>query len=526
MEDLRETSPVRDGYTRYNELLFDADFLTAVRDDGESVRFTRQERAILSAMAARPGRLLARERLLAAIAGECSGVTDRQVDFVVNRLRRKLKDVARAPRFIATQYGEGYVWIADARRAGRTVLVVLGPVCGLELLPSGGPVRLGLERLHRRMRDLCVAGEEVAFDPDRRPREAGDPDCRFAVRVDLHEEGGSIQAAFTLTDEVRGRPLRILHRTLAPGSAPSALPEAADVLIDALWRGTVRGAGEILQPGAAPLELRMERAALALSASREAGWRYLAAHARRAVERDPTDNEAALMLAACLFAQRIFAVDFDGSDADAYQAAGDEIERLALGALSRGCQEPLLRLTAARLLFGLHRGHLALVRQVLADTLASSAAFAAGLSLAGLLKTSRGDLPGAVGSYDQALALCEPATEFEIYLQRRKAEALVAAGDRASATACLDRALSLRPRDPLLHLLRLDPGRAPDRIAAEALAAWTPRLARQVMGRLMFGVARNFSRPEHVDALLAGPLRHALDRFGPEALPEPARRTA
>jgi tetratricopeptide (TPR) repeat protein len=248
----------------------------------------------------------------------------------------------------------------------------------------------------------------------------------------------------------------------------------------------------------------------------------MTSQARQALARDPADSEAALMLATCLFAQRIFAVDFDGADAQAYETAGDEIERLVLAALSRGCHEPLLRLAAARLLFGLHRGHLPFVRQFLADTLTSSAAFAAGLSLAGLIKMHLGDLRGAIANYDQALALCEPATEFEVYLQRRKAEALIADGDRPAALTCLDRALGVKPQDALLHVLRLDAERAPDRIAADAMASWTAPVARQVMGRLMFGVARNFSRPEHADAVLAGPMRRLVERFGPQALPTAA----
>lgn len=43
-----------------------------------------------------------------------SDKNDSNVDYLINRLRQKLSDEARQPRFIATRYGEGYVWIAEA----------------------------------------------------------------------------------------------------------------------------------------------------------------------------------------------------------------------------------------------------------------------------------------------------------------------------------------------------------------------------------------------------------------------------
>lgn len=520
MRARHETGGDRTDWTRYGDLRFDPDLLTAIRDDGETIRFTRQERALLQTMASRPGRLFTRDQLLAAIVGDVGLATDRQVDFVINRVRRKLRDSIRTPRFIATQYGEGYVWIAPARRPGRTALAVIGPVRGLDRLSSSATVREGLEKLHRRLMDLCLVGEEIAFNPDARPAGGGElQSYRFAVRVDLHGEGEQVQAAFSLTDDVEGRLLRVVRRAIPPGAPDDILNQVAEILIDALWRGAIRAPDEDLRPSTPPLELRMEAAALSLSPSREIGWRYLAAQARRALERDGDDGEAAIMLASCLFARRIFDVDFDGADAATYVAAGDEIERLVLPALRLISRDPLLRLAAARLLFGIHRGHLPTVQSFLSETLACSAAFAASSSLSGLIKTYLGDLAGALESYDQALALAEPGTDFEVYLQRRKAEVFLAIGERARAVACLERALGLRPHDALLQVLRLDPERPLEPAAAQLLSGLTREAGRQVLGRLIFGLARNYSRPEHAARVIAGPMRHLVARFGLEVLP-------
>ncbi|MCB4769173.1 helix-turn-helix domain-containing protein [Ancylobacter sp. Lp-2] len=96
----------------FNGIVFDEDFSCALRESKVEIRFTRSERAVLEALAGNARRVMSRSQLLDAIAGPGSDSTDRSIDFVINRLRAKLGDRARAPSFIATRYGEGYVWIA------------------------------------------------------------------------------------------------------------------------------------------------------------------------------------------------------------------------------------------------------------------------------------------------------------------------------------------------------------------------------------------------------------------------------
>ena len=95
----------------YGGLRFDAQRLTARRREGGLIRFTRRERALLLRFHQAPQRLLSRAQLLEAleVAGETS---ERNIDYLVNRLRAKLGDDAHHPRYIRTRYGEGYVWIA------------------------------------------------------------------------------------------------------------------------------------------------------------------------------------------------------------------------------------------------------------------------------------------------------------------------------------------------------------------------------------------------------------------------------
>lgn len=92
-----------------------ADGLTVDRDrhevtvDGRGVGLTRIEHDILATLLEARGRVLSREQLLDAIHGGGEAyVLDRTVDVHVRRLRRKLGDDPRAPRFVATVRGVGY----------------------------------------------------------------------------------------------------------------------------------------------------------------------------------------------------------------------------------------------------------------------------------------------------------------------------------------------------------------------------------------------------------------------------------
>lgn len=99
---------------RHGDWWFSPDLVTARHVmRGTEIRLTRAERRLLAALAARPGRLRSRQELLDAVSGPGSDASDRSVDYLVSRLRRKLGDSARRPRYIATHYGEGYIWIAD-----------------------------------------------------------------------------------------------------------------------------------------------------------------------------------------------------------------------------------------------------------------------------------------------------------------------------------------------------------------------------------------------------------------------------
>jgi len=80
---------------------------------GESVDLTRQEFDLLALIAARPGMVFSRVALLQQVWRGDAYVTDRTVDTVVSRLRRKIERDPQTPTLILTAWGVGYKF-ADA----------------------------------------------------------------------------------------------------------------------------------------------------------------------------------------------------------------------------------------------------------------------------------------------------------------------------------------------------------------------------------------------------------------------------
>ena len=77
--------------------------------DGQSLSLTRQEFELLLALARASGRVMTREHLLLEVADRDFEVFDRSIDVHISSLRKKLGDDAKAPRWIETIRGVGYM---------------------------------------------------------------------------------------------------------------------------------------------------------------------------------------------------------------------------------------------------------------------------------------------------------------------------------------------------------------------------------------------------------------------------------
>ncbi|GAB4334447.1 MAG: response regulator transcription factor BfmR [Calditrichia bacterium] len=80
--------------------------------NGEPVNLTAAEFELLKILVEHAGQVLSRDRLLDLLGGIEWDVYSRSVDVLVSRLRTKLQDDPKNPRFIRTVWGRGYQFIA------------------------------------------------------------------------------------------------------------------------------------------------------------------------------------------------------------------------------------------------------------------------------------------------------------------------------------------------------------------------------------------------------------------------------
>ncbi len=84
-----------------------------VRVAGADVDLTAQEFSLLYALASHPGIVFSREALLSRVWKGETFVTDRSVDALVKRLRKKIEPDAANPAFVLTVWGSGYKFTDD-----------------------------------------------------------------------------------------------------------------------------------------------------------------------------------------------------------------------------------------------------------------------------------------------------------------------------------------------------------------------------------------------------------------------------
>jgi len=490
---------------RFHHLVFDDAFLTARGDDGVEVRFTRHERALLQVFAQRPQRLFGRGELMEVLESEGS---DRVVDFVINRLRAKLGDTGRERRFVATQYGEGYVWIAPpVQPTPREVFLVIGPVVGGGEAGAAAVSELAVVlqartplRLATRLAPAWRRGAEGAARP------------RFSLEVRFRGD----EAALFVREEPSGRVVRAIQR----GTGELATPALATEIIDAAWEAVALGAPGAPGPEDPPIHLRMQAAAVALDDGR-GRWSANAAPLDRARSRDPEDARFAVMSALQAAAGPILATNPDPLTWATLRALADEVERLVMGHIGAIREDPMLAIGAAKALFLVQRRD-DLVEPMVREALESSAAFAAALPMLAQIHAARGELARADELYTEARALLEPGSEGDLYLVNLQAVARLAAADRAGVEQLFDEMIAHRPAARAVEG-RLFAGprhwSGGPHLDAE-FAALDRTEAFRMAGYQFFVVARYLADPDHRANVMEGVLDRLVARFGPGVVPE------
>lgn len=103
-------APTKTAILEFGGLIIDRE-KQQVACDGVALELTTMEYALLGVFAANPGKTFNRDELMNALRGIDAELFSRAMDTLVSRLRHKLNDTGKPPRFIKTIWGKGYCFI-------------------------------------------------------------------------------------------------------------------------------------------------------------------------------------------------------------------------------------------------------------------------------------------------------------------------------------------------------------------------------------------------------------------------------
>ena len=113
---LRRTAAARrtdEAPKRFGGWVFDLQRRRLSAPDERLVPLTRAEYELLAGFVRHPGVVMTRERLLTQVTHRHWDPSDRTIDVLVRRLRRKIERDPKAPEIIITAHGEGYLFASD-----------------------------------------------------------------------------------------------------------------------------------------------------------------------------------------------------------------------------------------------------------------------------------------------------------------------------------------------------------------------------------------------------------------------------
>jgi len=511
---------------RYADLVFQPDMLSATRNDGTVLRLTRQERTLILQLTRQPNRLVTRPQLLEGLGDLAGDLSERNIDYLINRLRKRLGDDARSPRFIATQYGEGYVWVAEPIVTEPvSAFLLVGPVYGLG---QNGEAAAMVNRLTRHVGTVLGGNRTVRCLPHWRFEPGADGNIVHSLEISLLPEGREVHLALVLRDGRSNAPIAPFRLTLPVSPDNLELEAFAQSLAQSIWAYAALPDGQPAKPTDRPLHLRMHDAAVLITADVES-WRHNAGRLAEAHAAAPDDPAISVMLALNRYAQLIQApLSPDApplGDAE-WRAIEDDIEQLALGALPKVGDDPMLLLGIAKALCFINRGYLKLAADLTDRAFRAGAAFAPAFAMKALIAALQGEIDRAVDLYDRAIELSEAGSQFHIYLLVLKGSALLAADHRADVA---ELAAELYSHDPVsrlkLGLFFLSPkARQVPTAFKPVLASISPEAGRRLLTHLDRTTARQFERSHHQKNVLNGLATHLVAIHGPGVVPENMQR--
>ncbi|WP_372921989.1 helix-turn-helix domain-containing protein [Roseovarius sp.] len=491
-------------------VVFSHDFSSAKNSKGSEITFTRSEADILRVLSQRPGITVTRDRLLDAISGEGSDRSDRNIDYLVSCIRKKLADDPKNPQYIMTRYGEGYRWLGNAApEPVKDAHVEIGPLRGLEAIGGRAAfARRFAEAFHTAVKNELPEGKTAVFAP-----EPGVPSRAREQTISLTFilDGEDLDCVFTVRAPSSGLVLALDRRSLTQGDVRQNTIDAAQALLSKTWRSVVTSTAD------SPLPVAMHEAA-GLPVGLNGSWRQNDVLLRRLIRDDPDDPEGKLFYATHLHSKYVqLGLDLFHKGEETCRADEDEIERLVLSALPH-LSEPTHRIMAAKLLFFLDRGYQETAVDMAEAALKESRQIASALVIAGQIRSFAGWPKEGLTCIEQAVALADYGSEFHVYAMFMKCQTLTGAGEWVGLATARSELYRARPSTMLFDPILTDPNKPSFRARGMMMALPRKRVWSQLKF-LDYIYVRLFRDPAMRANSIRAFLRLAIRRFGADVVP-------
>lgn len=517
-------------------LRFSEDCSSAITPAGKKIPFTSLESKALRFFIKNPDRLVTRAHLLDVVSEEGSDKNDRNVDFLINRIRKKLNDSAKNPNYIATRYGEGYIWVGGTQStsvASNDAYLVIGPVRVTNQLRNITDLAQPVGQAMQKALSHRLPGDHrVVFDPDcPDASEFTQKTPEIGAELTFFTDSDLVECIVTVRIFRTGRILAMTRISVSDGSKGTQPGERdpgklADWILQEIWRARakVNYSGDPL-PVAIHTASKTKETDEADSPQNKPAegarvWKKNDSWMRKLIAERPDDPEIQLNYATHLHSKYVVSgIQLFQKGIDERILDEAEIERLVQTALPSIQTNPDMAIMAAKLLFFLDRGYSNFAIDLAEQAQKESTSITHTMPIIGQLRGFLGNFSQGVSALDQAISLAEKGTSTHLYALVMKCNLHLAAGNGDALTETKQEIYSLRPALKFfLEPFYTDP-REPSLSARASIMMLTRNTAAARLLYCNYVLCRLFQSQLHRENAIRPILFLTIRRFDSKAIP-------
>lgn len=503
---------------------FSNDYSSAVTADGNEIKFTRLEAKSLMHFAKNPGRLVTRTQLLNAVSFEGSDKNDRNIDFLVNRIRKKLSDSAKDPRFIATRYGEGYIWLGSNQNIllkNSDTHFVIGPILfANQSLDIRQQAATFCRCLQKALKPHFAEDQKIVIDLDCPPASSfGETSPELNVELTFFVDFDVLECIANLKNFRSGKILAMTRLAVDQPQKSIAVNNCtslAEWIQKEVWQSRSN-----IEHSGAPLPVAVQTASQTANGPSDVQlWRKNDIWISKFAAEHPDDPDIQLKYATHLHTKYIVTGhELFKKGVDNRKEDEDKIEQIVHKALPHVQSNAEQAIMVAKLLFFIDRGYSNFAIDLAESASKKSTFITHSLPIIGQLRGFTGNFDYGIEALNQSIHLAQKNTSTHLYALVIKCSLLLAAGETQQLEATKNEIYSLRPAikfflEPLFS--SLDP---PSLSARAAVMMLSRKSATARLLHYNYVSSRLFQNLEHRENSIRTLLSLMIKRFDENVVP-------